>query len=165
MKEVSSPRNYDRSIDVLGPTAQAIHLTIIEIGINHHVRYRENTLCIFSVDMPRTLLWLFSSLLASQVASAALPDGRLNANQIRRPVVPLVRFPTGPVKGSDGSELPSLDTTYYFEQLIDHNNPSLGTFQQRYWHTAQYYKHGIFMVGLSVEAPPDLLCPQVVQSS
>jgi hypothetical protein len=27
-----------------------------------------------------------------------------------------------------------------FEQLIDHNNPSLGTFTQRYWYNAEFYK-------------------------
>lgn len=27
----------------------------------------------------------------------------------------------------------------YFDQLIDHNNPSLGTFQQEYWYSDEYY--------------------------
>jgi hypothetical protein len=27
--------------------------------------------------------------------------------------------------------LPPYDTIYYFDQLIDHHNPALGTFQQR----------------------------------
>lgn len=27
-----------------------------------------------------------------------------------------------------------------FEQLIDHNNPSLGTFQQRYWYSTESWK-------------------------
>jgi hypothetical protein len=26
-----------------------------------------------------------------------------------------------------------------FEQLIDHNNPSLGTFQQRYWWNTEFW--------------------------
>ncbi|KAG9018022.1 hypothetical protein FRB90_012581 [Tulasnella sp. 427] len=30
-------------------------------------------------------------------------------------------------------------TEYYFDQLIDHNNPSLGTFKQRYFFSDQYY--------------------------
>jgi hypothetical protein len=30
--------------------------------------------------------------------------------------------------------LPPYDTIYYFDQLIDHHNPSLGTFKQRYEH-------------------------------
>ncbi|KAI0040522.1 peptidase S28 [Auriscalpium vulgare] len=41
-----------------------------------------------------------------------------------------------------GEQLPPLDTLYTFDQLIDHNNPSLGTFQQRYWSTWEYYKPG-----------------------
>lgn len=27
----------------------------------------------------------------------------------------------------------------YFDQLIDHNNPSLGTFKQEYWYSEEYY--------------------------
>ncbi|KAI0310241.1 peptidase S28 [Amylostereum chailletii] len=38
--------------------------------------------------------------------------------------------------------LPALNTTYYFDQLIDHNNASLGTFKQRYWTTWNYYETG-----------------------
>ncbi len=38
--------------------------------------------------------------------------------------------------------LPPYNTTYYFDQLIDHNDPSKGTFQQRYWHTAEHYQKG-----------------------
>ena len=33
-------------------------------------------------------------------------------------------------------------TIYTFDQLIDHNDPSLGTFKQRYWLNADYYKAG-----------------------
>ena len=40
------------------------------------------------------------------------------------------------------TRLPPLNTTYYFNQLIDHNNPGLGTFKQRYWHTWEFYKNG-----------------------
>ncbi|KAK2608502.1 hypothetical protein QQS21_002964 [Conoideocrella luteorostrata] len=36
--------------------------------------------------------------------------------------------------GADG---PSREAT--FQQLIDHKNPGLGTFSQRYWYNAQYY--------------------------
>lgn len=28
---------------------------------------------------------------------------------------------------------------YFFDQLLDHTNPSLGTFKQRYFFSAQYY--------------------------
>ncbi|KAI0309843.1 peptidase S28 [Amylostereum chailletii] len=47
--------------------------------------------------------------------------------------------------------LPPRNTTYYFDQLIDHNNASLGTFKQRYWTTWNYYETGgpivVFMPG------------------
>lgn len=35
------------------------------------------------------------------------------------------------------------DTHIYnatFDQLIDHNNPSLGTFKQTYWYSLQFWK-------------------------
>ncbi|KAI0065745.1 hypothetical protein BV25DRAFT_1798124 [Artomyces pyxidatus] len=38
--------------------------------------------------------------------------------------------------------LPPIDTVYTFEQLIDHDNPSMGTFSQRYWTTWEFYKPG-----------------------
>ena len=41
-----------------------------------------------------------------------------------------------------GSQLPPPNTTYYFDQLIDHDNPSLGTFKQRYWHNWEFYEKG-----------------------
>ncbi|KAK0200130.1 serine carboxypeptidase S28-domain-containing protein [Desarmillaria ectypa] len=53
--------------------------------------------------------------------------------------------------------LPPYNTTYYFDQLIDHNDPSKGTFRQRYWHTAEYYQEGgpiIFMNAGEVNAAP-----------
>ncbi|KAK0200150.1 peptidase S28 [Desarmillaria ectypa] len=34
------------------------------------------------------------------------------------------------------------DTVYYFDQLIDHDDPSKGTFKQRYWHSAEFYRDG-----------------------
>ena len=41
-----------------------------------------------------------------------------------------------------GEALPPLDTVYLFDQLIDHDDPALGTFQQRYWVSSQYYQPG-----------------------
>lgn len=31
---------------------------------------------------------------------------------------------------------------YFFNQLLDHSNPSLGTFPQRYWFNDGYYNEG-----------------------
>ncbi|OCH84125.1 peptidase S28 [Obba rivulosa] len=80
-------------------------------------------------------------LLACQV-SAVARDGRAHANLARRPSVPKVSAPEGPVTSRNGSTIPPYTTVYYFDQLIDHTNPSLGTFQQRFWHTWEYYEPG-----------------------
>ena len=73
------------------------------------------------------------------------PDGRLNGNMGKRLLIPQVNSTElGPVKSRNGTELPPYSTTYYFDQLIDHNNPSLGTFKQRYWHTYEFYEPGKF---------------------
>ncbi len=78
------------------------------------------------------------------LTSALLRNGRLRGNTMPMPVMPVM-----PVIGIEGTtsyavtsladELPPYDTVYYFDQLIDHNDPSLGTFQQRYWH---FYEPG-----------------------
>lgn len=47
---------------------------------------------------------------------------------------------TSPVR--NGTVLPPYSTLYYFDQLIDHNKPELGTFQQRYMFTWEYYQKG-----------------------
>ncbi|KAJ8081302.1 hypothetical protein PM082_007137 [Marasmius tenuissimus] len=53
------------------------------------------------------------------------------------------KAPPGKVfKRSSGEEIPPYNTVYYFDQLIDHNNASRGTFKQRYWHTAEFYEPG-----------------------
>ncbi|KAJ8081297.1 hypothetical protein PM082_007132 [Marasmius tenuissimus] len=59
-----------------------------------------------------------------------------------RPAPPTGRkAPPGRVfKRSTGEEIPPYNTVYYFDQLVDHNDPSLGTFKQRYWHTAEFYE-------------------------
>ncbi|KAF8699317.1 Serine protease S28, partial [Rhizoctonia solani] len=62
------------------------------------------------------------------------------------PSVPLAQAPsTPPVRAnSNGTTelLPPYDTIYYFDQLIDHKNPSLGTFKQRYYFTYEFYQPG-----------------------
>ncbi|GLB34086.1 putative to MEROPS serine peptidase family S28 [Lyophyllum shimeji] len=82
--------------------------------------------------------------LLTQLATAALHDGRPHANVMRPPGIPRIDLttPDAPVVSRNGTELPSYDTTYYFDQLIDHNNPSLGTFKQRFWHTYEFYEPG-----------------------
>ncbi|TDL23893.1 hypothetical protein BD410DRAFT_720031 [Rickenella mellea] len=74
--------------------------------------------------------------------AAVLRDGRLHGNIAPLLTVPKVTPPATPVTSRNGTTLPSYDTVYMFDQLIDHNNPSLGTFKQRFWHTYEYYEPG-----------------------
>ncbi|KAI0938023.1 hypothetical protein AcV7_003333 [Taiwanofungus camphoratus] len=84
-----------------------------------------------------------SLLLLAPLAIAVTPNGRLHANMAPPPTVPKVAPPTNsPVTSRNGTTIPPYDTIYYFDQLIDHNNPSLGTFQQRYYHTWEFYEPG-----------------------
>ena len=85
------------------------------------------------------LVWKHFSLilaLASNVLARKLTPPR--------PSVPILPVPQGPFVDLSGKTLPPLDTTYYFDQLVDHNNPQLGTFKQRFWHTWEFYKPGKF---------------------
>ncbi|KAJ8697118.1 hypothetical protein PTI98_006924 [Pleurotus ostreatus] len=98
---------------------------------------------------PLTLLRL--AVLAGCFVSlthAILPDGRPHANFRPPPAIPRAPIPAAPVVSRNGDELPPYNTTYIFDQLIDHKNPELGTFKQRFWHTWEFYKPGgpiIFM--------------------
>jgi hypothetical protein len=95
--------------------------------------------------LPSSISSLFLYVLALTGATRAiLPDGRLNANMRKRSLIPYVDSPGLPIKSRNGTELPPYSTIYYFDQLIDHNNPSLGTFKQRYWHTYEFYEPGKF---------------------
>lgn len=59
------------------------------------------------------------------------------------PVLPCIEIPqTVPVVSRNGTQLPPYTQVYYFPQLIDHNDPSLGTFHQRYWFTYEFYESG-----------------------
>jgi hypothetical protein len=93
-----------------------------------------------------TLFAYFLAFLLSESIVRALSDGRYHANMMPMPVIPKVKGPDGPVTNLDGTILPPLNTVYHFDQLIDHTNPGLGTFKQRYWHTWEWYKSG--MAGL-----------------
>ena len=58
------------------------------------------------------------------------------------PLSPPVPARTGPVTDRNGATLPPFNTIFEFDQLIDHNNPSAGTFKQRFWHTYEFYEKG-----------------------
>ncbi|KAI0065743.1 hypothetical protein BV25DRAFT_1978526 [Artomyces pyxidatus] len=85
------------------------------------------------------MLAAFSLLLLAPVALGVLTPPRPLPPTLprlsRALSEPLVHRPTG-------DPLPSIDTLYTFDQLIDHTNPSLGTFKQRYWMDWEFYKPG-----------------------
>ncbi|KAF9480682.1 hypothetical protein BDN70DRAFT_856398 [Pholiota conissans] len=86
--------------------------------------------------------FIFLTELTSEIY-ARLPDARLHGNMMRPANIPLVDAPSDiPVTSRNGTELPPYSTVYYFDQLIDHNRPSLGTFKQRFWHTCEFYEKG-----------------------
>ncbi|KDQ08574.1 hypothetical protein BOTBODRAFT_59285 [Botryobasidium botryosum FD-172 SS1] len=68
------------------------------------------------------------------------------AGGARRPHLNVARYPAMPPSSSsdspvkDGETLPPYDKIYTFDQFIDHNNPSLGTFKQRYCFSYEYYE-------------------------
>lgn len=96
-------------------------------------------------------LALIVAALLAAYAYAAIPGAMLRAI----PALPPISAPEGLRTTPNGTAVPSLDTVYIFHQLIDHTNPGLGTFQQRYWMDWEYYKPGgpiIFMTPGEVNA-------------
>lgn len=87
--------------------------------------------------------WLWAIAALPLAVHARLRDGRPNGNFPRPPEVPRVQADSAPVVDVNGQTLPPLTTTYFFDQLIDHNNPGRGTFKQRFWHTWEWYKPGM----------------------
>ncbi|KAG2355878.1 serine carboxypeptidase S28-domain-containing protein [Suillus spraguei] len=83
-------------------------------------------------------MWALTSLLLASIAGAAIPDAMLRG----MPSLPKIAVPERSITSPNGTALPNMTTVYYFDQLIDHNNPDLGTFQQRYWMNWEYYEPG-----------------------
>jgi len=84
-------------------------------------------------------MWALKLLLLAGVARAAIRNAILRG----LPLLPKVSVPERALTSPNGTTLPPIDTVYYFEQLIDHNNASLGTFQQRYWMSWEFYEPGM----------------------
>ncbi|EJD01632.1 uncharacterized protein FOMMEDRAFT_111593 [Fomitiporia mediterranea MF3/22] len=86
------------------------------------------------------------SSFSATASGARLKDGRAHANMAPSAVVPIISLgdidANAPVTSRNGTQLPPYNTTYLFDQLIDHNNPSLGTFKQRFWFTYEFYEPG-----------------------
>ncbi len=92
------------------------------------------------VMLPANLL--FTSLLLASSVAALSP---LLDSWHARPHVPYVDEPDDSVSVfhvSTNEQISSYKETYYFDQLIDHNNHKLGTFKQRYWHSYEFYEPG-----------------------
>ncbi|KDQ17878.1 hypothetical protein BOTBODRAFT_143634 [Botryobasidium botryosum FD-172 SS1] len=84
---------------------------------------------------PSLIAVLFLPVVAEVVF--ARPQWRLGVPPVHPPVDPPSHIPM-----KDGVLLPPYDTIYTFDQLIDHDNPRLGTFKQRYYFTHEFYRHG-----------------------
>ncbi|OAX34221.1 hypothetical protein K503DRAFT_774803, partial [Rhizopogon vinicolor AM-OR11-026] len=72
-------------------------------------------------------MWALTLLLLAAIARAAIPNAMLRGMPVLPKLAALEHSRTSP----DGTTLPPITTVYYFDQLIDHNNAGLGTFQQR----------------------------------
>ena len=78
--------------------------------------------------------------LLAMLSSALVPLSlALAAAAVIAPPMPLQPLPPSAKKHG---ALATQATTYYFDQLIDHTDPSLGTFQMRYWFDSTFYKEG-----------------------
>ncbi|KAG9045421.1 hypothetical protein FS837_006331 [Tulasnella sp. UAMH 9824] len=73
-------------------------------------------------------LFIFATTLLSYVS----------ANNTSFPLTTVLRNPPPPA--SDGGN-PLASQPHYFNQLIDHTNPSRGTFKQRYFFTDEFWTH------------------------
>ncbi|KAG1811668.1 peptidase S28 [Suillus variegatus] len=84
------------------------------------------------------IMWALASLLLAGPVRAAIPNAMLRG----MPSLPKLLVPDRFITSPNGTVLPPITTVYYFDQLIDHNNPDLGTFQQRYWMNWEFYEPG-----------------------
>lgn len=68
-------------------------------------------------------LSLVVSASLSIVGALSGSHGRPHANFMPKPIIPIVPVEqTGPVTSKNGTVLPPYNTTFTFQQLIDHNN-------------------------------------------
>lgn len=61
-------------------------------------------------------------------------------------------------------EKADLTEEHIFNQLIDHNNPELGTFPQRYWYNAEWWKGEGSPVGLRMDITATWLMERLCSS-
>ncbi|KAI0774647.1 peptidase S28 [Trametes elegans] len=96
--------------------------------------------------------WISASALVFTLATTLVDAkddyGRGRGNMAHRPMALRIETTGDDVvtHRRNGTQLAPYNTTYYFDQLIDHTNPSLGTFKQRYWMNYEFYEPGGPMV-------------------
>ena len=95
-------------------------------------------------SLPKMFLRAYFLLGFVALGIAILPNAPLPLPQ--RVSAPSTKSPM--TKSSTGASLPPLGTVYYFDQLIDHNDPSKGTFRQRYWNSWEFYQPGMTLLYL-----------------
>ena len=83
--------------------------------------------------------------LGSAIQTTVL-NGSAHGNMRRLSSVSQADAEGGAVFSRNGTHLPPYTTIYHFDQLVDHTNPSLGTFKQRFWHTYEFYEPGKYQV-------------------
>lgn len=91
---------------------------------------------VFITGAVKATLFVLASLASVSALTAERPL------PIPLPVAPHDHIP---VHTSTGATIPPYNTTYYFEQLIDHNDTTKGTFTQRYWATWEFYEKGVYL--------------------
>lgn len=95
------------------------------------------------------LATIFAAVSASLAQRA---DSHPYPNIIPRPLVPFINADHLNLTDVNGVPMPPLDTIYHFDQLVDHQNPQLGTFKQRFWMTWEFYIPGGYSRGDAVES-------------
>ncbi|OJA15561.1 hypothetical protein AZE42_08173, partial [Rhizopogon vesiculosus] len=71
-------------------------------------------------------MWALTLLLLAHIVRAAIPNAMLRG----MPILPKLAAREGARTSPNGTTLPPITTIYYFDQLVDHSNTGLGTFQQ-----------------------------------
>ncbi|GJJ15866.1 hypothetical protein Clacol_010144 [Clathrus columnatus] len=103
-------------------------------------------------------------LLVLPLCSLALSIKR-HPNIPPRPAIPQIDIPEDVTRfDKSGAVLPPLNKTYFFDQLIDHNEPSKGTFKQRFWTTWQEYESVVNFSVRHVGGPIILMTPGEVNA-
>ncbi|KAF8869175.1 hypothetical protein CPB85DRAFT_850313 [Mucidula mucida] len=108
------------------------------------------------ISSPMRGLRLFSSL-ASLAVARAFPNGFRTMRSVAPPIdSDAVPAQLGLLKTqSEGDDVPPYAVVQYFDQPIDHNDLSLGTFEQRYWLNDEFYKPGQSLVTVHENFPKE----------